>query len=82
MAKKAGLGSVKRYGVRYGRTTKFKAAQVESQYYGRRLKCPYCSKNRVKRVFAGVWQCRNCSAKFSAKAYTIEKQVATEEVET
>ena len=74
-----GFGSVKRYGVRYGRTTKYKAAQVEALYYGRRLKCPYCSKNRVKRVFAGVWQCHNCSVKFSAKAYTIEKEAVVAE---
>ncbi|MBI4017221.1 MAG: 50S ribosomal protein L37ae [Candidatus Aenigmarchaeota archaeon] len=80
MAKKEGLGSVKRFGVRYGTTTKFKTAQVEKLYYGKRLKCPYCSKNRVKRVFFGVWECRKCDAKFTAKAYTIEKEaVATEE---
>ena len=82
MATKAGHGSVKRYGVRYGRTTKFKCAQIEALYYGRRLKCPYCSKNAVKRVFVGVWECKKCAAKFTAKAYTIEKKIpVVEELE-
>ena len=75
MAVKQSLGSVKRFGVRYGRTTKFKRAQVESLYYGRKLKCPYCMKTAVKRVFAGVWECRSCAAKFTAKAYTIEEKL-------
>ncbi len=75
MAIKKSLGSVKRFGVRYGRTTKFKRAQIEVLYYGRKLKCPYCMKYGVKRVFAGVWECRSCAAKFTAKAYTIEEKV-------
>jgi len=75
MAVKRSLGSVKRFGVRYGRTTKFKRAQIESLYYGRKLKCPYCMKDAVKRVFVGVWECRRCAAKFTAKAYTIEEKL-------
>ena len=79
MAKKQGLGSVKRFGTRYGRTTRFKTAQVESLYYGKKLKCPYCAKNSVKRAFVGVWQCRKCDAKFTAKAYSIEKETVAME---
>ncbi|MBI4147978.1 50S ribosomal protein L37ae [Candidatus Woesearchaeota archaeon] len=69
------LGSVKRYRTRYGRTTKYKAAQMDSLYNGRRLKCPYCSKDAVKRTFVGVWECRHCAVKFSGRAYTPEKSV-------
>ena len=80
MAVKQSLGSVRRFGVRYGRTTKFKRAKIEALYYGRKLKCPYCMKDAVKRIFAGVWECRRCSAKFTAKAYTIEEKLPVLEV--
>ncbi|MEM3154776.1 MAG: hypothetical protein QW165_04420 [Candidatus Woesearchaeota archaeon] len=65
-----GLGPVKRYGTRYGRTTKHKAAQIEIEQK-KAHKCPYCAKPKVHRVSYGIWQCEKCSAKFTAKAYTV-----------
>lgn len=76
---KVGLGSVKRFRMRYGLTNRFKRAKVEGQYYGRRLKCPFCLKSAVKRVFVGVWECRQCAVKFTAKAYGIEAAPVKEE---
>lgn len=76
MAKKAGLKSVKRYGVRYGRTTKHKLAKIESQYRNKN-KCPYCHYTGVKRQAAGIWTCSKCKIKFTAKAYTPEVRKGT-----
>ena len=79
MEKKAGLGSVKRFGVRYGRTTKFNLAQIEIPQ--RKLqKCPYCHKTKAKRAFAGVYECSVCKSKFTGKAYFLEQKVRVEEM--
>ena len=64
------LGSAKRFGARYGRTTKLRFAEIEREQ--RRLhKCPYCHKMKVKRVSAGIWLCKKCSSKFTGKAFTV-----------
>ena len=79
MEKKVGLGSVKRFGVRYGRTTKFNLAQIEIPQ--RKLqKCPYCHKTKAKRAFAGVYDCSVCGAKFTGKAYFLEQKIGAEEM--
>ena len=68
------LGSVKRFGARYGRKTKLKFSKIENEQ--RKLhKCPYCSKIAVKRIAAGIWHCRKCNAKFTGKAYSITKKI-------
>ena len=59
----------KRFGARYGRRTKKKFAQIETQHRSKH-KCPYCNKVGVKRVSAGIWECRKCQQKFTGKAYT------------
>ncbi len=72
------LGSVKRFGVRYGRKPKLKFSKIETEQ--RMLhKCPYCSKIAVKRIAAGIWNCRKCGAKFTGKAYSISKSIITKE---
>ncbi len=72
------LGSVKRFGTRYGRKPKLKFSKIESEQ--RKLhKCPYCNKIAVKRVTAGIWQCRKCDSKFTAKAYSVTKKIITKE---
>ena len=74
------LGSVKRFGARYGRKLKLKFSTIEAEQ--RKLhKCPYCSKIAVKRVPVGIWKCRKCNAKFAGKAYSISKKVTLKEAE-
>jgi len=75
--KKKSSGSAKRFGVRYGRTTREKVGKIEKLVRSRQ-KCPYCSKNNVKRIALGIWNCRTCDAKFSGGAYTLKKEVKTE----
>ncbi len=71
MAKKIDkIKSAKRFGTRYGYTAKEKFAKSEIEQ--RKLhKCPFCNKEKVKRISAGIWECRKCTMKFSGKAYTI-----------
>jgi len=64
--------STSRFGARYGRKPKKKFAMIEDQQRAKQ-KCPYCSKDGVKRVAMGIWQCRKCDVKFASAAYTINK---------
>ena len=61
----------KRFGSRYGRKTRLKVRDIEKKYKHKKLKCPYCSKEGVKRKAVGIWECKKCSAKFTGKAYSI-----------
>ena len=64
------LGSIKRFGARYGRTVKYNFGKIEKlqrQTYA----CPYCAKQQVKRVAAGIWRCMKCASTFTGKAYTL-----------
>lgn len=72
---KTGLGPVKRFGTRYGRTTKHKLAKIEIEQK-KDHKCPYCAKPKVHRVSFGIWQCEKCNAKFTAKAYTVGSKLS------
>jgi len=72
------LGSVKRFGARYGRKLKLKFSKIESEQ--RKLhKCPYCNKIAVKRISAGIWHCRKCNAKFTGKAYSVSRKITAKE---
>jgi large subunit ribosomal protein L37Ae len=77
--KKRTLGTAKRFGVRYGSTGKYKLAKIEEEYRKKPLLCPYCGKQKVKRVSYGIWECRKCLAKFTGKAYSIKKKIVFEE---
>ena len=78
MAKKLGLGSVKRFGVRYGRTTKHRLAKIERQQKAPQ-KCPYCLKLGAKRIAVGIFHCPKCNSKFTGKAFTVEVPLVHEE---
>lgn len=64
--------AVKRLGVRYGRKTRARVGIIESESLKKHL-CPSCRTINVRRVSAGIWQCRKCSHKFTSRAYTVEK---------
>ena len=80
MKNKENLGSVKRFGARYGRKPKLKFFKIETEQ--RKLhKCPYCHKIAVKRIAVGIWHCRKCNAKFTGKAYSVSKIIITKETQ-
>lgn len=72
MSKKSAFGSVRRFGSRYGKTVKDKFGKIESVQHALH-KCPYCSREAVKREAAGIWLCKKCGSKFASKAYTVAK---------
>lgn len=67
------MSSAKQYNARYGLKPRkkmdavFKARMEATQ-------CPYCLKDSVKRMAAGIWFCTSCSAKFTGGAYTFKKK--------
>lgn len=64
------VGSAGRFGSRYGKTIRVKIAAIEKRERGRHP-CPYCSKQQVRRVSLGVYECRKCHSKFTGRAYTL-----------
>ncbi len=66
--------AVRRYGTRYGRRNKDKVASLEAEQK-KSHKCPKCNYVKVKRLSVGIWQCRNCNAKFTNRAYSVAKPV-------
>lgn len=73
-----GLGPVKRFGVRYGRTVKFRLAKIEKAQ--KKLQpCPYCEQQKAKKLFTGVYLCKKCGAKFTGRAFFLTKPEEIEE---
>lgn len=73
MAAEKGLGPAKRFGTRYGRTTKWKLAKIEKEQKKPQI-CPYCDKPKAKRLSAGIFQCNKCQSKFTSRAYFVKKK--------
>jgi len=68
MGKTKKVGAAGKYGVRYGRRIRKRLLDVEKSKRERKP-CPNCTKPALKRIAAGVWQCKKCGAKFAGKAY-------------
>ncbi|HSU72532.1 MAG TPA: 50S ribosomal protein L37ae [Candidatus Binatia bacterium] len=78
---KIGLKSAKRFGTRYGATNKLKLALIEEEQ--RKLHpCPQCGKPKAKWQSVGIWECKKCGHKFTAKAYSITKSLTFKEKAT
>jgi len=73
MAQKRKLGSVKRFGARYGRRVKHKLAAIEATLRSKHT-CPYCKAPKVKRISVGIWECKKCGSKFTGKAYSPKRE--------
>lgn len=65
--------SSKQYGTRYGIKPKRKTDAV-FKLRETSKKCPYCLKNGVKRISAGIWNCKSCGVKFTGGAYTFSRK--------
>ena len=72
------LGSVKRFGARYGRKLKLKFSKIEAEQR-KKHKCPYCNKIAVRRIAVGIWKCKKCNSKFTGKAYSVSKKIIVKE---
>jgi large subunit ribosomal protein L37Ae len=80
MAKKSMYGSIRRFGSRYGRKTKFKVGHIESLTKSS-AKCPYCRKIGVKKIAIGIFYCNKCKTKFTGKAYAPVKARRMEQLQ-
>lgn len=60
--------SIIRFGARYGTRTKGIVAAIEEKQKQHQV-CPYCERHSLKRLSAGIWQCKKCSVKFAGGAY-------------
>ncbi len=62
------VGPAGRYQARYGVRTKTQVRNVEIIQKAKHI-CPSCGHQKVKRVSAGIWQCKKCESKFAGGAY-------------
>jgi large subunit ribosomal protein L37Ae len=60
--------SAGRFGPRYGRRIRKKIIKIESQQRIKQ-KCPFCEKERTKRLAKGIWKCEKCEKKFASNTY-------------
>jgi len=63
--------SAGRFGVRYGKTIRKKIITIEEKQRAKQ-RCPFCKKLTAKRMSMGIFRCKKCNTKFTAKAYTVE----------
>ena len=71
---KIGLKSAKRFGTRYGASNKLRLSIIEEEQ--RKFQpCPCCGKIKAAWVAFGIWHCRKCDTKFTAKAYSVTKSI-------
>lgn len=79
-------GSSKKFGTRYGITSRQKYARIDA-LQKTSYACPYCRYPKVKRLNTGIWYCSKCDTKFTSKAYTVpknagkQKEIETEQLE-
>ena len=73
------ISSIKRFGPRYGRTLKNKFGKLEASHR-KKYKCPSCSKESMKRLAAGIWQCIKCGTKLAGRAYNVPKKKTIKEL--
>lgn len=57
-----------KFGARYGRGIKKKIVSIEQSSHDTYV-CPECNRKSIRRVAAGIWQCRKCNVKIAGGAY-------------
>lgn len=62
------VGGAARFGPRYGVKIRRQIEDIEKKQR-RKHPCPECGHRSVKRISAGIWQCRHCNLKFAGGAY-------------
>lgn len=70
------VGPSGKFGTNYGMSLRKKWAGVDIKMR-QPHKCPTCEKMAVKRLAAGIWECRKCGAKFSGGAYLPKTSIST-----
>lgn len=68
------VGSVGRFGPRYGVSIRRQIRDVETRMRAKHV-CSVCGAPRVHRISTGIWQCRKCRHTFAGGAYVPETPV-------
>jgi large subunit ribosomal protein L37Ae len=71
MARTKKVGITGRFGARYGRKAKRQVKKIEENMKKKHV-CPKCDRPYVKRVSAGIWECKKCGTVFTGGAYVPE----------
>ena len=71
--------SIKGFGAKYGRKIRGQLGKF-LEIKNKEKKCPYCNAMKVKRIAAGIWECKKCNKKFTGRAYDLAKVKIKEEV--
>jgi large subunit ribosomal protein L37Ae len=66
---RAGEGTTKRFGARYGSRLRKRVEEIEKAQYAT-YQCSRCGRVAVRRVAVGIWQCRKCGHKFAGGAWS------------
>jgi large subunit ribosomal protein L37Ae len=61
-------GSAGRFGARYGRVSRRRVSEIESDMNDDHT-CPDCGADAVDRQGTGIWQCGKCGYKFAGGTY-------------
>jgi len=69
MGKTKKVGITGRFGPRYGRGVKVELEKIERRQKALYF-CPSCKRKSLKRVSAGIWECKKCNAKIAGGAYS------------
>ena len=67
MARTKKVGITGRFGARYGRKAKRSVKIIEENMKKNHV-CPKCDRPYVKRVSAGIWECKKCGEKILISA--------------
>ena len=78
MGRKKKIGSAGRFGARYGKKVRQLVSEIEKVQKRRHI-CPKCQMPYVKRIAAGIWECKKCGTKFAGGAYYPKSEVVRKE---
>ncbi|MCD6371360.1 MAG: 50S ribosomal protein L37Ae [Candidatus Aenigmarchaeota archaeon] len=56
------VGITGKFGSRYGLRIRRRILDVEAK---KSKECPFCGKKQLKRIAAGIWECKKCKNKFA-----------------
>ncbi|MFM7855495.1 MAG: 50S ribosomal protein L37Ae, partial [Flammeovirgaceae bacterium] len=69
------VGICGKYGTRYGATLRKVVKKFEVSQHATYVS-PFCGKNSVKRVAAGIWKCKHTNKKIAGGAYQLATTAA------
>ena len=69
------MGITGKYGTRYGSSLRKVIKKIEISQHSK-YNCVFCGKDNVKRVVAGIWECKSCHKVMAGGAYMLNTPTA------